>query len=99
MSEHRKLLVFRSKRDPVLYQQQMEELQTHHAELRERDVVIVEGDEALQRDFHVPPDEFALVLIGKDGGEKLRRHTLTKVSQLSVIIDAMPMRQAEMRRR
>ena len=99
MSEHRRLLIFRSKRDPLLYQQQLEELQTNRAELLERDVIIVEGDEKLQKDFHVPPDQFALLLIGKDGGEKLRRHTLTKVSQLSVITDAMPMRQAEMRQR
>jgi hypothetical protein len=37
---------------------------------------------------------FTVLLIGKDGGEKLRQHTSIPIDKL----DAMPMRQAEMRR-
>ena len=99
MSGNRKLLVFSSTHNAALYRQQMDELNRHNDELRERDVVIVEADDLLRNTFHVSAGEFAIVLIGKDGGEKLRRHTLTKVSELSVMIDAMPMRQAEMRKR
>jgi hypothetical protein len=39
------------------------------------------------------------VLIGKDGGEKLRRTTPLSPEELFAIVDAMPMRRAEMRER
>ena len=98
MSGHRKLLVFRSTHDARSYEQQMAELQAHAQDRKERDLLIVEGDEKLRGSFHVPADEFAIVLIGKDGGEKLRRHTPLTVRELNAVIDAMPMRQQEMRK-
>ncbi len=48
--------------------------------------------------FHVAPSEFAVILIGKDGGEKLRQHAPLSYQKLASTIDAMPMRQEEMRR-
>ncbi len=48
--------------------------------------------------FHVGPGEFTVILLGKDGGEKLRQHTPIAVGGLSATIDAMPMRQEEMRK-
>ena len=41
---------------------------------------------------------FMLILVGKDGGEKYRSQKVTKPQQLFHLIDAMPMRRAEMRR-
>ncbi len=48
--------------------------------------------------FHVAPTEFAAILVGKDGGEKFRSDTPVSIEHLSQLIDAMPMRQEEMRK-
>ena len=42
---------------------------------------------------------FAFILIGLDGGEKLRRQEVMPLKELYRIIDSMPMRAAEMRRK
>ncbi|MEM1328774.1 MAG: DUF4174 domain-containing protein [Bacteroidota bacterium] len=54
----------------------------------------------LRQQFQVRNGELVVVLIGKDGGEKLRRtnEILTR-EVLYNTIDAMPMRRNEMRRR
>ena len=56
-----------------------------------------------ERDFVVQiqfgTTSFSVVLIGKDGGEKLRRTTPLSSEELFAIVDAMPMRRAEMRER
>ena len=57
-----------------------------------------DGD-AARRSFGVKPGEFTVVLVGKDGGEKLREHTVLSVGRLRETIDAMPMRQDEMKKR
>jgi hypothetical protein len=51
-----------------------------------------------RRRFHVAPGQFTVLLIGKDGGEKLRRGTPISIGTLDALIDAMPMRQQEMNR-
>lgn len=42
--------------------------------------------------------EFRLILIGKDGGVKLREDELVTTEDLFGLIDSMPMRRSEMRR-
>jgi hypothetical protein len=46
----------------------------------------------------VKPNAFALVLIGKDGNVALRRNAVTPADTLASTIDAMPMRQEELKR-
>ena len=41
-------------------------------------------------------DGFEVLLVGKDGGVKLRQETPLSVDDLFATIDAMPMRQREM---
>lgn len=57
----------------------------------------------LERDFVVQTrfgaEAFSVILIGKDGGEKLRRPTPLSPEELFAIVEAMPMRRAEMRER
>ena len=48
--------------------------------------------------YSVEDNQFATVLIGKDGGEKLRRDGLMPTDTLFDTIDAMPMRRDEIRR-
>ena len=53
----------------------------------------------LRHRFHVAPHQFTVILIGKDGGEKLRQKTPVAIDELNATIDAMPMRQDEMRQK
>ncbi len=41
---------------------------------------------------------FTFLLVGKDGGEKLRSDSIINLEQLFQTIDAMPMRQSEMKK-
>ena len=67
--------------------------------LPQEDVVQLESgeDAAARRRFHVGEAEFVVILIGKDGGEKLRSQTPVTIARLIKVIDAMPMRQKEAR--
>ncbi|QXQ05666.1 DUF4174 domain-containing protein [Sphingosinicellaceae bacterium] len=69
----------------------------------DRDLVLVEvlgtavrgasdGAAGLRRAYHLPVDRFTVILIGKDGGEKLRAQAPLSFATLSRTIDAMPMR-------
>ncbi len=51
----------------------------------------------LRHRFHVSSNQFTVILIGKDGGEKLRQHTPIRIDKLDATVDAMPMRRDEMR--
>ena len=55
--------------------------------------------QALRQAYRAPNGGFAFVLIGKDGGVKLREETVVSTKRLFGLIDRMPMRQAEMRRK
>jgi Domain of unknown function (DUF4174) len=81
--------------------------------LRERDVVLIElvgsqvdtviGPECsqsakgLRARYSLALDGFSILLVGKDGGVKLRSDEPVSVDALLALIDAMPMRQREMR--
>jgi len=52
---------------------------------------------SVRRRFHIRPTDFTVILIGKDGDEKLRSHQPISLDILRSTIDAMPMRQEEMR--
>lgn len=54
---------------------------------------------ALRLRFHVADAGFTALLLGKDGGEKLRSSQPLAMKTLKETIDAMPMRQDEMRAR
>ena len=41
--------------------------------------------------------KYQFILVGKDGGEKLRADTIIDTKQLFATIDAMPMRREEMK--
>ncbi len=58
------------------------------------------GEQASARTrFGVKPGSFAVVLVGKDGGEKLTQDGVLGFEQLRSTIDSMPMRQDEMKGR
>lgn len=48
--------------------------------------------------FQVPENQFTVLLLGEDGGIKLRSNAPVAVSRLNSLIDAMPDRKVEMER-
>ena len=73
-------------------------------EALERDLISIEavGPDAkagaLRRQLGVGEESFVAVLVGKDGGSKIISKEPLASERLMTIIDAMPMRQQEMRR-
>jgi hypothetical protein len=53
--------------------------------------------DSLRKRFDASPRSFALILVGKDGGVKLRRSDFNGLEEIFRLIDSMPMRQDEMR--
>jgi hypothetical protein len=53
--------------------------------------------EHLRQQYDVPSEQFAVILIGKDGGVKLKEKKFLSTDKLFSTIDQMPMRQREMR--
>jgi hypothetical protein len=51
---------------------------------------------AVRHRFKVEPNDFLVILIGKDGGEKLNSRTPVTADKLMQLIDSMPMRKQEM---
>ncbi len=101
----RLLLVFAPDDQNPQFSTQREQLAAATAQASERDLVVIEivGDRAdhpvdgaaLRAQFHVAPGAFAVVLIGKDGGEKLHQTQPISAESLFGVIDAMPMRRHE----
>lgn len=82
----------------------------HEAELKDRQVEIMYVPLAhdfesitpgmwtgLRKQFHVNDRTFTVILLGKDGAEKFRSHVPVTIEKLDALIDAMPMRQQEVR--
>ena len=59
-------------------------------------VVDTSQAQRLVSEFGIGPDSFSVVLIGKDGGEKLRVANVPDLQAIYAVIDGMPMRAREM---
>ncbi len=58
----------------------------------------ISGDQ-LYESYKSQDSSFEVLLLGLDGGIKLRRHRVVTVDELYELINTMPMRRAELRRR
>jgi hypothetical protein len=54
---------------------------------------------AIRNKFAAPLGQFTCILVGKDGGTKLKRYSPVKLEEIFNLIDAMPMRREEMRQK
>ncbi|WP_299623303.1 DUF4174 domain-containing protein [uncultured Tateyamaria sp.] len=100
--EKRPIIVFADSPNDPNFSLQMEYLRDRADDLAERDVVVlVDTDPQAVGPLRekLRPRGFMLVLIGKDGGVKLRKPFPWDVRELSRTIDKMPMRQREIRDR
>ena len=96
----RLLYIFGKPGNELLVQQQIRLLDDEKEGIREREILVmpVENNERLQQQFNVPPGRFTVILVGKDGTEKYRTDSLLAPKALFAIVDAMPMRKAEMKK-
>lgn len=93
----RLVLVFAEPGDPRIAAQTAL-LGSASAAVADRDtVVLVDTDPASDLRARFRPSGFTVVLVGKDGGEKLRNDRITEPSEIAALIDTMPMRRREMR--
>ena len=60
------------------------------------DVVDTSQAQRLRSEFGIGASSFSAVLIGKDGGEKLRVNDVPELPAIYAVIDGMPMRGSEM---
>ena len=109
--QNRLLLVFAPSPENEAYGEQTHLLGGETAALEDRDLLVFhlfgnsqglesaspEVAAALRERYNVAEDAFAVVLIGKDGGEKERYRAPVTPETLYSVIDAMPMRRREMR--
>jgi len=104
------LLLIDTKNDLHTRNLQLSKFDGHYNGIMERDLVLLvyNGKEVLDRDgmtTHINPDnvtygEFqGIILIGKDGGVKLRKTYIVEANEVFDLIDQMPMRRSEMKNR
>lgn len=112
--QNRVLLVFAPQADHAALRQQNEYLELVTGGMLERDMVVlrsvagkhltVDGapstipGSALNRRYVVAPDQFRVILVGKDGTVKLEQSEPITPDGLFALIDRMPMRRHEMSR-
>ncbi|APX10985.1 DUF4174 domain-containing protein [Tateyamaria omphalii] len=100
--EKRPIIVFADSPNDPNFGQQMEFLEARAEDLAERDVVVLtDTDPSVDSDLRLQfrPRGFMLVLVGKDGGVKLRKPFPWDVREITRSIDKMPIRQREIRER
>lgn len=113
--KRRLLLVFAPVKPYPTFMVQRDNLKPVTEGLEERDITVIEivhnsvfikghpkiemNAKQLRADHGVEIVEFKLLLIGKDGEEKMRRGEAMEAEDLFAMIDAMPLRKQEMRQR
>ncbi|WP_299290468.1 DUF4174 domain-containing protein [uncultured Mucilaginibacter sp.] len=102
-NNHRHIWLFASEAGNASFTTQKSLLANAAAGLKERDILVHEviglkANEALFKKYKASAQGFTFILIGKDSGEKLRSNQPVSLEKLYRLIDAMPMRQEEMKR-
>jgi hypothetical protein len=113
--EKRPLIIFAPTGDTAVLQRQRALLGAALPQMRKRDMVVIYvigndvrailGDvpdltsQQLRQRYDVPYTAFRTLLVGKDGGVKLRSWQVVTTRRLFSLIDAMPMRMEEMETR
>lgn len=101
-TDKRQLLLFTQNKDTGLAEKQLAIWTEAQAEMQERDltITVITGNELLYKKYKVDSQTvFTVILLGKDGIEKLRTQNLLTANKLFALIDAMPMRRQEMRKK
>lgn len=107
---NKRILVLFAEADNPELKRQLDLLTTRTADLADRDMVVLHVTAAdvkaiygkagnadakqLRSEAGIDGAQFTAVLIGKDGGEKLRSHHAVSDREIFELIDSMPMRKA-----
>ena len=106
--QNRVLLVIADSKTNAQLKQQQDILSKQSTALQNRDLEVLylplneikQADKTfLTSQFSIKENDFCAILIGKDGGEKLRSEKPLEAENLYETIDAMPMRKQEMKRK
>jgi len=99
----RVLCIYTISADNPAYVEQLRLLAADGPGLKERDIVIEKfifnGQTVAGFRKRLVKVDFAIILTGKDGGEKYRSSKVLTLQKLYAIVDGMPMRREEMRRK
>jgi len=96
---HRQLLIFGNEQHSLLVDKQATLFKEASGGVEERALkaILVREKNPLYIKYKVAPGTFTVILIGKDGTEKYRANKVVPMNELFAIIDAMPMRKAEVK--
>ena len=102
-SAFRRVLLFADKANDTTLMQQKQLLESDKAGCLERDIrieiyITSQTDKTFLKKYNITQPQFTFLLIGKDGGIRLRSKKVISKGQLFALIDTMPMRQDEMKR-
>ena len=100
----RRILLFTDVGNNALVLQQKQILESDEAGCLDRDIVIEtyvldQTDKKVLKKYTISTAPFTFLLIGKDGHVALRSYKIVSKEQLFALIDGMPMRRDEMRRK
>lgn len=101
--EPRKVLLFYKTEGEKQLQSQTQLLASAQKGILERDIQIEKipysaGNAGKWKQWKIKDsDAFTFILVGRDGGEKLRSQEAVKAEELFGLIDAMPMRKREIK--
>ena len=100
----REIILFAYTDDDQSLKKQLEILNSDPKGLAERDLKIsvkiwAKHKGITYQKFKISKNQYAFILIGKDGGEKFRSFNVVTKQKLYSLIDAMPMRRYEMKNR
>lgn len=101
----RQVLLFATSNEKSLLEKQIVELQKDKPGIKEREIQIkiietTVDDLAMWKTWKVDlSTPFTFILAGKDGGEKFRSNSLVTLPSLFSLIDAMPMRRNELKKK
>ena len=100
--EKRQVLVFYNPDGTALKEKQLAELKKDATGFEDRNMMVlaypIPTSKAEVKKWHINADKpFTVILVGKDGGEKLRADTVITTTTFFNTIDAMPMRKSEMK--
>lgn len=111
--ENRVIVIVSGEKDTIEFQEQYKALSVEKKALEDRDLILVllkeksvefsQGNESqidknrLRKELKINPAFSGVILIGKDGGVKMRDKFYVEPQKIFDLIDSMPMRQAEMK--
>jgi len=101
----RVILLFAPEESNANYKAQQEIIRSNKLEYEDRDLVVLSfilgnrKGQLVREEFNIKDKIFTYILIGKDGYEKLTTNKVVPSKDLFKLIDSMPMRIGEMKRK